>query len=188
MAKLVESVYGDALFELALEEGRLDEFSEEAQCILRVLELNPDLTVMMTHPQITKEEKLNVIDSVFSGRVSKETQELLRLLAEKDHFSAAEKVFSYVSDRIKAEKKIGVAYVRTPIELSKAQCDQVEAKLLETTDFQSLEMHYETDPSLIGGMVIRIGDRIVDSSISSRLHRLSRELSEIQLKAGESTP
>ena len=55
MAKLVEDVYGNALFELAAEQNRIDAFYEEAEGILAVLKANPDLTRMMTHPQIVKE-------------------------------------------------------------------------------------------------------------------------------------
>ena len=46
-------------------------------------------------------------------------------------------------------------------------------------------MNYKTDAALIGGMVIRIGDRVVDSSIRTKLNKLSSELSKLQLKVGE---
>ena len=49
-------------------------------------------------------------------------------------------------------------------------------------------MHYSVDAALIGGLVIRIGDRIVDSSVKTKLYNLTRELSQIQLKVGENTP
>ena len=49
-------------------------------------------------------------------------------------------------------------------------------------------MHYDVDAALIGGMVIRIKDRVVDSSIQTKLYDLTRELSKIQLKVGECAP
>ena len=49
-------------------------------------------------------------------------------------------------------------------------------------------MHYSVDADLIGGMVIRIGDRVVDGSVKNKLRDLTRELSKIQLKAGECAP
>ena len=58
---------------------------------------------------------------------------------------------------------------------------KVEKKLLETTKYESFEMCYHVDESLIGGMVIRIGDRVVDSSIKTKLYKLSRELRNIQV-------
>ena len=54
-------------------------------------------------------------------------------------------------------------------------------KLLETTEYETMEMNYTTDSSLIGGMVIRIGDRVVDSSIKHKLNDLTRDLLKIQL-------
>ena len=61
----------------------------------------------------------------------------------------------------------------------------MKEKLLETSGYEKMEMHYEVDASIIGGMIIRIGDRVVDSSVRTKLYDLTRELSKIQLKAGE---
>ena len=69
----------------------------------------------------------------------------------------------------------------TAIELSGEHKEKVEQKLLETTSYEKFEMNYEVDSSLIGGMVIRIGDRIVDSSIRTKLYELSKNLRKIQL-------
>lgn len=181
MAKLVEDVYGNALFELAAEQNRIDAFYEEAEGILAVLKANPDLTRMMTHPQIVKEEKLETIDTVFKGKIADETLGLMRIVIEKNHFANMEGIFHYFADRVKAYKNIGVAYVSTPVELSDEQKKAVEARLLDTTDFVSFEMHYATEPELIGGMVIRIGDRVVDSSVRTKLWNLSRELSKTKI-------
>ena len=57
----------------------------------------------------------------------------------------------------------------------------LEKKLLETTAYVAVEMHYSVDPALLGGMVIRIGDHVVDSSIKTRLYELKKELSSLQL-------
>ncbi|MBQ7677001.1 MAG: ATP synthase F1 subunit delta [Lachnospiraceae bacterium] len=181
MAKLVEDVYGNALFELAVEQNRIDAFYEEADGILAVLEANPELTGMMTHPQIVKEEKLETIDTVFKGHIADETLGLMRMVIEKDHFANMEGIFHYFADRVKAYRNIGVCYVSTPVELSDAQKKAVEARLLDTTDYVSFEMHYAIEPELIGGMVIRIGDRVVDSSVKTKIEHLSRELSKTRI-------
>ena len=61
------------------------------------------------------------------------------------------------------------------------QKEQIVSKLLATTGYQQMEMHYQEDKDLIGGMVIRIGDRIVDSSIRTKLEELQKQLMKIQL-------
>ena len=56
-----------------------------------------------------------------------------------------------------------------------------EAKLLSQTDYVKFEMRYEVDATLIGGMIIRIGDRVVDASVKSKLDKMARDMSKIQL-------
>ena len=78
-------------------------------------------------------------------------------------------------------KKIGIAYVTSAVPLSEDQKAQVTERLLTTTRYVEFEMNYEVDPSLIGGMIIRIGDRVVDSSIKTQLYELKRQLLDVQL-------
>ena len=82
---------------------------------------------------------------------------------------------------MKEVKKIGVAHVTTALELTDEQKEQIVKRLLETTAYESFEMTYAVDKSLIGGMVIRIGDRVVDSSIKTKLYELSKDLKKIQV-------
>ena len=62
--------------------------------------------------------------------------------------------------------------------VTEEQKQQIEKKLLSTTDYTAFEMDYQTDPSLIGGIIIRIGDRVVDGSVRTKLERMARSLSE----------
>ena len=70
----------------------------------------------------------------------------------------------------------------TPAALTDALKAQIEQKLLDTTQYVEMEMHYSIDESLIGGMQIRIGDRVVDSIISTKIKELAKELRKIQVK------
>ena len=99
------------------------------------------------------------------------------MLREKGHFADLKDVLVQFTDRVKEYRHIGVVYVSTPMELPVSQKQAVEKKILDTTDFVSLEMHFRIEPELIGGMVIRIGDRVVDSSVRSRLDSLVHTLS-----------
>ena len=188
MAKLVSKTYGDALFELALEENKIDSLQEEVEVVLEALVENQDLTKLMSHPKISKEEKVALMEDIFKGRVSDELCGLMHMLTEKGRFTEIDDVLYFFLDRVKEHKNIGTAYVSTAMELSDAQKKAVEKRLLETTKYVEFEMHYSVEADLIGGMVIRIGDRVVDSSIKTKLYDLTRELSNIQLKVGECAP
>ena len=176
MAKLVSSTYGEALFSLAEEEKKIDSMYEEVQALEEILKQDPELTVLMNHPKVTKEEKQKVIQEVFGGRASAELTGFLSLLLQKDRYAELPAILKYFKARVKEYKGIGVAYVTTPLELSEARRKEIEAKLISTTAYRSMEMNYTVDKSLIGGIVIRIGDKVVDSSIKTRLENLKREL------------
>jgi F-type H+-transporting ATPase subunit delta len=188
MAKLVSKTYGDALFELAVESNQLDSFLEEAKGVLDILAKSTELNQMMNHPKIVKEDKIAALENIFKGRIRDELLGLLRMLVEKDHYNEATAVLDYFIEQAKEYKHIGTAHVTTVMELGEIQKADLVKKLLETTDYVEFEMHYEVDPSLIGGMVIRIKDRVVDSSIRTKLSSLTLELSKIQLKVGECAP
>ena len=184
----IQSTYGDALFALAVEEHMVDQLYEEAQAVAQILRENTELTRLMNHPKIEKEEKVRLIEDIFKGRIGDELVGLLRMLVQKGHYKETDQVFTYFIDRVKEYKKIGTAYVTSAMELTPQQKQAVEQKLLDTTKYVQFEIHYTTDPALIGGMVIRIRDRVVDGSVRTRLEHLTRDLERIQLKVGECAP
>ncbi len=181
MGKLVSKTYGDALFAVAMEEVRVDEFYESAQVVCESLHANQDFCRLLEHPEIAKEKKVKMIEESFLNRIPKEMVGLMILLVSKGRTSEMLAVFEYFIELVREEKKIGKANVTTAMPLSNQQKEKVEKRLLETTKYEAFEMDYRVEPSLIGGMVIRIGDRVVDSSIKTKLYDLSRELRNIQV-------
>ena len=186
MAKIVSKTYGEALFQIILEKeqevaGSGEELYGESRQMMEILKANPQFDEVLMHPGIAKTEKLDVATKVFQGRISPELFEFLKLTITKDRYRELPAIMEYVSEKMKEYKKIGVAFVSTAVELSAVQKEQVTKRLLETAPFKSLEMHYSVEPELIGGMVIRIGDRVVDTSVKSRLNDLTKQLLQLQL-------
>ena len=171
MAKLVSKVYGDALFEAAMERDMLSPVYEEVQSLQTILMENADLV----------QEKLKVVENIFKGRVSDDLMGFLETVIEKGRQKELPKILDYFVNRVKEYKKIGIVTVTSAVELSAEQKAHTEAKLLETTAFVSLEVTYSVDPAILGGLVIRIGDRVVDSSIRTRLGEIRRDLMKLQL-------
>lgn len=187
MAKLVSKVYGEALFELALEKQSIDTLFEEAAGVREVLAQNEGLARLLNHPKISREEKSDIVGKVFQGRVSDDMVGFLALLVEKGRAGELDAVLGYFLLKVKEHKKIGIVSVVSAMELDGGQKKQLEAKLLDTTDYVTLEIHYEVDAALIGGLVIRIGDRVVDSSIRTKLVQMEKELQKIQISETKQT-
>lgn len=182
MAKLVSKTYGDALFELASESGQIDQLFQEAEVLLPIIRENEDLSKMMNHPKIVIEEKQEIIENVFASRVSREMTGLMRMIIAKGHYNEFDSVLEYFIEQVKEYKKTGTAVVISAMELSLAQKDAIRRKLLDTTAYVQFEIQYDINPSLIGGIIIRIGDRVVDGSVAGRLARLKSELMKTKLQ------
>ncbi len=181
MAKLIEKNYGQALFDLSVEQNQVDAYADQISMILQALDENPDLLALLTHPQINKEDKINVVENIFAGRVDDDITGFLVIVVKAGRQNALREILEYFMNEVKAYKHIGVAYVTSAVELSETQKAAVKKRLLDTTDEVDYEMHYHVDPSLIGGMIIRIGDKVVDSSIKTKLELMSRDLLKIQI-------
>ena len=181
MAKIISKAYGEALFELAIEKNELDSIAEQVNVLANAFAENNELIKLLSHPKISKEEKINVIESIFKGRMSDDIVGFLVIIVEKDRGSEIEDILKLFQAKVREYKKIGVALVTSAIELSTEQKQKVERKLLQQTAYESFEVEYKVDEALIGGMIIRIGDRVVDSSIRSKLDNLTKELRKVSL-------
>ena len=183
MAKLVAGTYGDALFDFAMEENQIDSLMDEILTVQAVLEENKGLEKILVHPEIPKQKKLQVIEDVFKGRISDALTGFLRIVVTKGRYKNLPDIFAYFIARVKEYKKIGVAEVISAIPLSGDQKEKIEKKLLDTTHYETMEIEYKVDEKKIGGLMIRIGDRVVDSTIQSKLNLLIGSLLKISLES-----
>ncbi len=181
MAKLVSKTYGDALFALAMEKNTIDVLYEEVLSLQSVLNEHEELIKLINHPKIIKEEKIKIVDKIFKNRISEELIGFLTLIVTKDRFTDIQDILVYFTDEVKEYKKIGVAYVTSAVSLSEEQKQLIKKRLLETTDYESMEMHYKVDDTIVAGLIIRIGDRVIDSSVKTKLQSLSKQLYKIQM-------
>ena len=176
MAKQVSKTYGSALFDVAKEKNALDIIMQEVLFVKQTFLENEDLNKLLLHPNVEKEEKIEVVENIYKGRISDEITGLMTMLITKGHSKDFVPVFDYVIQAIKEEKGIGVAYISSAVALKQEQKERIEKKLLETTKYQTIEGVYKVDQSLIGGLVIRIRDTIVDSSLKTQIAKLSVSL------------
>ena len=182
MAKVAANRYAESLFELAKEMNQMEQLTEQVTAVRKVFTENPELTELLNHPKITKEEKRTVAENVFHGRVDDAVTGLLVVVIEKGRSAELPEIFEDFLAKSMEYRKVGRAFVTTAQELSDVQKKKIEDKLLAQTGYLSLEMSYTVDASLIGGMTIRIGDRVVDASIKSKLLKMASGLLKLQLE------
>ncbi len=101
---------------------------------------------------------------------------LVETLLLKEHVKELPKVLSCFVEMALEEEKIGVAQVLSALPLADKDKAAIEKKLLDTTRYESMRISYEVEPELIGGLVIRLGDKVVDSSLKTKLYHMKNTL------------
>lgn len=162
-------------------ENKLDEVWEEVKLLSSALQENKEFTNMMTHPDMTQEKGFALLEEAFGGKLSDVMMGFFQVLVKKGRFSEILSVLDYFQKEAKEYKKIGVVYVTTPTGLTEEQKSSIVERLTQISGYQSLEMNYVVDPGLLGGIRIRIGDRVVDNSIQTKLEEMTRSLSKVRV-------
>ncbi|HHX61537.1 MAG TPA: ATP synthase F1 subunit delta [Epulopiscium sp.] len=180
MAKLVLRPYATALFEIAQEQNATEEFAKQVNVVIESIEQNSEFMELLLHPKITQSEKIQLIDTVFKDKVADEITGILTIIVRKGRqnvlIDILKEFLAMVSDYLGIIK----VTVTSAVELNHNQLAQIKEKIQSTTN-KEIELNAIIDSSLIGGMVIRVGDNVVDASIAGRLRELKEGLTNLRL-------
>ena len=167
--------YARAIFELACEDDALLEYGVDLAKVQRLYTECPELKAYLCNPNIQPEDKKSLLKEVFEGGVRETVLNFLLLLIDKRRmmvFDAIHAIFGQLSNE---KLGIAVADVTTVEPLSETQKAELMEKLGRVTG-KEVSLREHRDPSLIGGVVVRIGDRRIDGSIKGRLEAMTAEL------------
>ena len=177
MAKLVSKVYGDAYVSVVSEKNNLIDALEEIKSVKNILLENVEIIELLDSPKMDDEEKIDFIKGIFENHISVDSMGFLLTIIEKKRQAELISILDYVIDCIKELLLIGKATVTTALPLDDSKKDKIVDELLKSSHYKSLEAEYVVDESIIGGIVIRIGDRVVDSSVKTRIDKMRKMLS-----------
>ena len=180
MAKLVSLPYATALFEIAKEQNATEAFAKQVNVVLEVLEQNKQILELLLHPKVTQDEKITLIDTIFQDKVIDEITGMLTIVVYKGRQSVIIDILNEFLAMVNEHLGIVKATVTTAVELNTKQLSQIKDKIQSTTE-KDIELEAVVDASIIGGMVIRVGDNVVDASIAGRLRELKEGLTKLRL-------
>lgn len=172
--------YATALYEEADAAGTLEAVDEDVLMLRRTLESNRELSQFFESPVIPQEKKDEVVQELLGGRVERLLVNFLRLLIEKDRETMTKTILDSYQTLRDEQRNIVDARVRTASSLADEDRDALQ-KALETKTGKSVRMHVKEEPELIGGLIVRIGDRVFDASVHNQLTSLHDRLREAAL-------
>lgn len=168
--------YAKSILDLAVERGTLDKVWQDFRLIASVADANPDFVRMLKSPIIQADKKHAILKSLF-GKTNEITQHFLKILVDKKREGYLRDIAIRFLSQYDAYKNItrGVLVSASPLTpAQKADIKKVVEKDLQTT----FELEERIDPNLIGGFTLRVGDKLLDSSLSTRLRKLKQEFSK----------
>ncbi len=183
MAKLIGKRYAEALYEVALELDKLEEFKEEIKAISQVLENEPKLKTIFEHPKLSKNEKKDIVDSIFKGRVSQEVLNLCYILVDKGretHLADVSEEYIKLSNE---KQGIVEAVAITAVHMNDEEMKKLEDKLSKNLGKKVL-LSNVIDSTVIGGVLVKIGDKIIDASIKGRFEDLYKDMNNVRVRIG----
>jgi F-type H+-transporting ATPase subunit delta len=160
--------YARALLEIGRAEGRLAEVEDDLFRFARTLESSDDLRLALTDPSLPVERRIGVIEDLTGGKALQTSTALLSMIVAAGQASDLPVIVDRFVELAAAERKREVAEVRSAIPLDAAQTDRLAAALGRATG-KVVEVKVIVDPSVMGGIVARVGDTVIDGSVRHRL-------------------
>lgn len=173
--EVVAKRYALALFQIAQQQQLLDQFESEIRVVQQVFADQPDFFAVLTHPKLSLEKKKALIKETFAA-LSAPVQNTLLLLLDRHRIGIVEELadeFIALANEARGVAEATVYSARPLSEEEKQALADVFAKKVGKT---TLHIDNIVDPALIGGVKLRIGNRIYDGSVSGKLERLKRQL------------
>lgn len=169
------SGYAAGILEMARAEGELERVEGELYELSRQIEGTPELRAALTDPQLPLERKRSVASDLLGGRASSLTVGLVEFLLGQDLASELGAIASALAERAAASRNRQLAEIRSAVPLEPDTVDRLATALGRVTG-STLEIRTVVDPSVVGGIVARVGDTVIDGSVSSKLESLRNVL------------
>ena len=166
--------YAKALLELSLEKGNLDAVYANMQDLSDTINESADLRSLIKNPIVNEEEKNNVFTALFGKTFDAETMNLVLLLSKNKRVELIGEVSEQFIALYRVNKNIVTAEVTSAIKLDEEQKKKILALLKHDGEVEIVET---INPELIGGFIVKVGDKQIDASISTKFKNLRKEIS-----------
>jgi F-type H+-transporting ATPase subunit delta len=167
--------YAQAVFDLAKEAGTLDQWRADL-ATLNALFGSEQTVAALEDPKLTDATRSRIIGDVFAQqKISPLAMNFLRLLAQRRRLSLLPRIVEVFEEMYNKEKGIVIAEVTTAVPMDEAHTKRVADQLAAITG-KTVQLRTRTDPRILGGLITRIGDELIDASVATRLAELAERL------------
>ncbi len=173
--------YAKALILIGQEDGQAEQYNEELSAVVGLFDTQEGFETALTNPLFNKNDRKKVLEAVLAAtQLSAIMKSFLILLFDKGRIGFLRDIASYYKDMADELNGVVKASVTSATELSSEAVEKIKASLSKKTG-KTIVLNVEQDPALIGGVVTKIGDLVLDGSVKTQLINMRETL-----KKGES--
>jgi F-type H+-transporting ATPase subunit delta len=169
--------YGTALLQSAEEEHLLEQTASDAKMIAETVRANRELRLLLASPIIVKQKKKRVLDELFEKRIGRVMLRFLNLLTEKDREGELLDILEQFLHLLDEKRGILRVEVASAVDLTETERDQLKRRL-ESYTGKTLVPGFRRDPTLLGGFVVRLDDKVIDATLAHQLSLLREKFLE----------
>ncbi|PJI84605.1 ATP synthase F1 subcomplex delta subunit [Yoonia maricola] len=171
--------YATAVFDLAKEGKAIKALESDVATLEAAMAESADLRTLLTSPLYSRDEQSGAITAIAKKmKLSDTTSNVLALLASKRRLFVLPQLLAVLQDMLSEERGEVTAEVTTAKALTKAQADKL-AKTLKAQVGKSVTIKETVDESIIGGLIVKVGSKMIDTSIASKLNALQNTMKEV---------
>lgn len=170
--------YAQALMSIASSQNLMDRFAEDVATLLETLAASDELRQFLENPFMKADAKKAVLRQVAGDRIHPVMQNFLLLLVDRTRIVFLVDICQQYRTLVRQVRQIVLAEVTSAVELTDAQKEAVQRKVVELTGAQQVELETSIEPDLIGGVVIKVGSQVFDASLRGQIRRLGLSLSK----------
>lgn len=174
----LSSSYADALFEIAMEENIADEILEQTQVISQVLRENADFVKLLGAPMISKEEKAEFVDSIFTQKINRNLLNYMKVMIQRKDTAVMGESFRLYEKLYNRHFGIEKAVAITAVPMSEQLQTRLTEKLEKTTG-KKIILTNRVDETCLGGVILEFSDMQINDSIAQKLETLKTQLKNI---------
>lgn len=180
MAELIAKRYAEALFEVAQEDNTLQPVREELEFVGSCLKENQEFEKLLNSPLVNSNEKKEILTNIFKGKLSNEILNFLYILVDKRRTNAIHDIIREFNKMADASKNMVEGVAITAITLDQETLLKLQVQLSMASG-KNVKLTNEVDKQIVGGVLIKIGDKVIDGTLKNRLGHLKQQLAQVIL-------
>lgn len=178
MINLIAGRYAEALFQVGEENNSTTNLYEELNAVIDILKSNQDFYNVLKSPLVTKGDKKDLVEKVFGNQISDNLNNFLKIIIDKDRVAALEAVQKSCKVLLNEKNNIIEGSAITAVPMSQEELKQLEAKLSSKYN-KNVTLENKIDESILGGVLVRLGNEEIDGTVKTRLTKMKDQLSQV---------